>query len=104
MTRGLPAPCDGHHEMSDLGAACDSDHSGGKRVAPWLPPQRWMVRAAWIEKIMSKTNDTSNLATLEHHDTFADSELDAVTCGAAPTLSDAACKGTHIPNVTIELF
>ena len=25
---------DGHHEMSDLGAACDSDHSGGKRVAP----------------------------------------------------------------------
>ena len=34
----------------------------------------------------------------------ADSELDAVTCGAAPKLSDAACKGTHIPNVTIELF
>ena len=30
---------------------------------------------------MSKTNDTSNLATLEHHDTFADSELDAVTGG-----------------------
>ena len=53
---------------------------------------------------MSKTNDTSNLATLEHHDTFADSELDAVTCGAAPKLSDAACKGAHIPNVTIELF
>jgi type VI protein secretion system component Hcp len=60
--------------------------------------------AAWMEKIMSKTNDTSNLATLEHHDTFADSELDAVTGGAAPKLSDAACKGTHIPNVTIELF
>jgi hypothetical protein len=77
--------------MSDLGAACDSDHSGGKRVAPWSPHQRWMVRAAWIEKIMS-------------NDTFADSELDAVTGGAAPKLSDAACKGTHIPNVTIELF
>jgi hypothetical protein len=60
----------------DLGAACDSDHSGGKRVAPWSLHQRWIVRAAWIEKIMSKTNDTSNLATLEHHDTFADSELD----------------------------
>jgi len=73
--------------MSDLGAACDSDHSGGKRVAPWSPHQRWMVRAAWIEKIMSKTNDTSNLATLEHHDTFADSELDAVTGGAAPKVT-----------------
>jgi hypothetical protein len=60
----------------DLGAACDSDHSDGKRVAPWWLHQRWIVRAAWIEKIMSKTNDTSNLATLEHHDTFADSELD----------------------------
>jgi hypothetical protein len=60
----------------DLGAACDSDHSGGKRVAPWSLHQRWIVRAAWIEKVMSKTNDTSNLATLEHHDTFADSELD----------------------------
>ena len=60
----------------DLGAACDSDHSGGKRVAPWSLHQRWIVRAAWIEKVISKTNDTSNLATLEHHDTFADSELD----------------------------
>ena len=28
---------------------------------------------------MSKTNDTSRLATLEDHDTLADSELDAVT-------------------------
>jgi hypothetical protein len=31
--------------------------------------------------IMSKTNGTSNLATLEHHETLADSELDAVTGG-----------------------
>ena len=30
---------------------------------------------------MSKTNDTSNLATFEDHDTLADSELDAVTGG-----------------------
>jgi hypothetical protein len=63
-----------------------------------------MVRAAWIEKIMSKTNDTSNLATLEHHDTFADSELDAVTGGAAPKLSDAAFKGTHIPTSPSSCF
>ena len=84
--------------MSDLGAACDSDHSGGKRVAPWSPHQRWMVRAAWIEKIMSKTNDTSNLATLEHHDTFADSELDAVTGGR---LLEAATKGKVFKHVEI---
>lgn len=36
---------------------------------------------------MSKTDDTSNLATLEHHDTFADSELDAVTGGADPKVT-----------------
>ena len=28
---------------------------------------------------MSKTNDTSRLATLENHDTIEDTELDAVT-------------------------
>jgi hypothetical protein len=54
--------------------------------------------------MMSKTNDTSRLATLGHHDTLADSELDAVTGGAAPQLYEAACKGTHLPEVTIELF
>jgi hypothetical protein len=31
-----------------------------------------------MEMIMTKTTDTSNL---EHHDTLADSELDAVTGG-----------------------
>jgi hypothetical protein len=30
---------------------------------------------------MSKTNDNSNLATFEHHNTLADSELAAVTGG-----------------------
>ena len=30
---------------------------------------------------MSKTNETSNIATFEHRDTLADSELDAVTGG-----------------------
>jgi hypothetical protein len=34
-----------------------------------------------MEKIMSKTNDTSNLATLEDHNTLADTELDVVTGG-----------------------
>jgi hypothetical protein len=32
-----------------------------------------------MEKIMSKTNDTSRLVTLENHDTIEDTELDAVT-------------------------
>jgi hypothetical protein len=41
-----------------------------------------MVGAAWMEKIMSKANDTSNLATLEHHDdALADNELDAANGG-----------------------
>jgi hypothetical protein len=33
---------------------------------------------------MSKTNDTSNLATLEDRDTLADRELNAVTGGSIP--------------------
>jgi hypothetical protein len=31
---------------------------------------------------MSKTNDTSNIVAFEHHDTLADSGLDAVTGGS----------------------
>jgi hypothetical protein len=42
---------------------------------------------------MSKTNDTSKLATLKDHDTLADSELDAVIGGmlylAAPQNSSS---------------
>jgi hypothetical protein len=34
-----------------------------------------------MEKIMSKTNDTSRLATLEDHRPLANSELDAVSGG-----------------------
>jgi len=34
-----------------------------------------------MEKIMSKTNDTSNLAALEDHDALADNELDSVNGG-----------------------
>jgi hypothetical protein len=47
----------------------------------WRLPQ---VRAAVqpvTEKIMSKTNDPSKLATLEDHNTLADTELNAVTGG-----------------------
>jgi hypothetical protein len=36
---------------------------------------------ARMEKIMSKTDDTSQLATLEDQGTFADTELDAATGG-----------------------
>jgi acyl-CoA reductase-like NAD-dependent aldehyde dehydrogenase len=55
-----------------------------------------MIRAAWMEKIMSKTNDTSNVATSEHHATLADSELDAVSGGglasAVAQVAAAAAK------------
>jgi hypothetical protein len=56
---------------------------------------------------MTKTNDTSRLATLEDHRPLADSELDAVSGGtskAVPKLYEALCKGTHLPEVTIELW
>ena len=48
-----------------------------------------------MEKIMSKTNDTSRLATLEDHDTLADSELDAVTgaWNAVGAMTGAAAGG-----------
>jgi len=48
----------------------------------WLkvpPPERQAER--WMEKIMTKTNDTSRLATFEDHRPLADSELDAVSGG-----------------------
>ena len=56
---------------------------------------------------MSKSNDISNMATLDDHRPLADSELDAVTGGtsnAVPKLYKAVCKGTHLPEVTIELW
>jgi hypothetical protein len=34
-----------------------------------------------MEKIMSKTNDTSNITMLDNHRPLADSELDAVSGG-----------------------
>jgi hypothetical protein len=37
---------------------------------------------------MSKSNDISNMATLEDHDTLADSELDAVTGGSVGEFID----------------
>ncbi|WP_439400465.1 hypothetical protein ACRQ5Q_43980 (plasmid) [Bradyrhizobium sp. PMVTL-01] len=56
---------------------------------------------------MSETNDTSKPTALEDHRPLADSEFDAVIGGTSETasakLSAACCKGTHIPNVIIEL-
>jgi hypothetical protein len=57
---------------------------------------------------MSKTDDTSKLVTLDDqlddqlddHGALADSGLDGVNGG---NLKEAVCKGTHIPNVVIEL-
>ena len=54
---------------------------------------------------MTKANDTPKLTAFEDHRPLADSELDAVTGGtsnAVPKLL-AVCKGTHLPEVTIEL-
>jgi hypothetical protein len=40
-----------------------------------------------MEKIMSKTNDTSRFAALENHHPLADSELDAVSGGEGTYLA-----------------
>jgi hypothetical protein len=55
-----------------------------------------------MEKIMRKTNDTSDFGrvTLEDHGILADSELAAVT-GGTPKLYQACTKGTHMPEATI---
>jgi hypothetical protein len=56
---------------------------------------------------MTKTNDTWRVAALEDHRPLADCELNAVTGGtpkAAPKLYEAVCKGTHLPEVVIELW
>ena len=73
------------------------------------PGDRMGPFAGLMEKIMSKTNHTSNLrhGTFEDR-TLDDIELDAVTGGvidrATPKLYEAACKGTHLPEVVIELW
>ena len=41
-----------------------------------------------MEKIMSKSNDTSKVATLEDHRTLADSELDAVSGGVIKAMGN----------------
>jgi hypothetical protein len=59
---------------------------------------RWRLDgpfASLMEKIMSKTKDTSNL---EHRE-LTDTELNAGTGGATPKLYEVACKGTHHPDV-----
>ena len=66
-------PDDGHHEMSDPGADSELGHGSGKSVGPVYSHQRRMIRAGLMEKIMSKTNDTSR--------ELPENELDAVSGG-----------------------
>ena len=48
---------------------------------------------------MNKTNDTSRPATLEDHDTLADSELDAVSGGLVVIAIIAILIGQLLPAV-----
>jgi hypothetical protein len=70
--------------MSDLGFASEPLHSATRCLAASVtaPSDGWST-LAWMEKIMSKTNDTSKLdrPKLENR-VLADSELDAVSGGA----------------------
>jgi hypothetical protein len=48
-----------------------------------------------MEKIMSRTNDTSNLTTLNDQRTLVDDELDAVTGGFVDQLISTVLKDLH---------
>jgi hypothetical protein len=50
-----------------------------------------MVRAAWMEKIMSKTNDTAATRVL------TDNELDTVAGGELPNLNRAVIEILSVP-------
>ena len=65
--------------MSDLAAVCDRRHSRAPSVAPG--GRTATERSAWVEKIMSKTNDTSRELTSD--------ELDAVSGGDGRHFADA---------------
>jgi hypothetical protein len=46
-----------------------------------------------MEKIMSRTNNASSIATHEQHDALAERELDAVTGGYEPAAVSAHLYG-----------
>jgi bacteriocin-like protein len=52
-------------------------------------------------------NTVKDTCKLDHHE-LTDTELDAVTGGTTPAptpkLLEACCKGTHLPEVTIEVW
>ena len=60
-------------------------HSNGESVAPAWPHQRRMVRAGLMEKIMSKTNDTSYDVAATSERELTEAELDFVAGGTPPT-------------------
>src|SRR5262245_29580963 len=66
--------CDGHHKMSEFGAAREPAHRGRKGGATVWPHQRRMVHAGSNGDIMSKTNDTKTRELTE-------AELNAVSGG-----------------------
>jgi hypothetical protein len=76
--------------MFDFVAGCEPVHSAAESVAPW-PHQRRMVRAAWVEKIMSKTTRNT-----EARDELSEDKLDKVTGGsfALSNAVDAVIKST----------
>jgi hypothetical protein len=84
-----------------LGAAGEWAHSNGESIAPLWPHQRRMIRATWMEKIMSKSNGTSKLdhAKLENR-VLADSELSAVTGGRISTQHPAKVT---VPDIKLSI-
>jgi len=81
--------------MSDLGAASEPVHRSGDSVAAVWPHSGRMVRAAWMEKIMSKTGRQ-----------LEDSELELVSGGtvAEEGLKAAAAEFNMLVGVLTTLI
>jgi hypothetical protein len=95
------AACDGHHGMSDLGAAGEPVHSGGETVAPvWLHRAiGWVRSPGLMEKIMSKTTMHNERVMTMATGELRDHELDGVTGGLVVIAIIAILFGQLLPVV-----
>jgi hypothetical protein len=87
--------CDGHHKMSDLGAAGEPVHRDGESLASaWHHQRLDSSFAGLMEKNMSKSNDSLKLGRATQVRELRDDELQEVSGGSC-------CAGSHFPAVKL---
>ncbi len=82
--------CDGHHEMSDLGADGEPVHGDAASVEPVWPHQRGWSALAWMEEIMTKTTHNAEVTELSLE------ELESVSGGVEQLVHERL----HVANKT----